>query len=127
LLAYLEIANAVVGDSMADLLLVEASLLYLNIDLIQLSKLYSDLPSVTIKAAVKDKSLFVPCEDEQKLVKPLEVQEFIDKVCGKYELGRAFVRPSGTEDILRLYAEAKTYEMTISLSNEIKDYLKKFE
>ena len=127
LLAYLQIANAVIGDAMANLLLVEASLLYLNIGLNQLSKVYSDLPSVTIKATVKDKTLFTPCEDEQRLVKPLEVQEFIDKACEKYELGRAFLRPSGTEDILRVYAEAKTSEMAIALSNEIKDYLKKFE
>eukprot|EP00826_Nyctotherus_ovalis_P047900 TRINITY_DN5583_c0_g1_i4.p2 TRINITY_DN5583_c0_g1~~TRINITY_DN5583_c0_g1_i4.p2 ORF type:complete len:113 (-),score=20.38 TRINITY_DN5583_c0_g1_i4:148-486(-) len=111
---------------MSNFLLVEAALLCLDMDLVGLSKLYFDLPSRTIKACVKDKSLFVPCEDEQRLVKPLEVQEFIDKACAKFELGRAFVRPSGTEDILRVYAEAKTPGMADALSNEIREYLKKF-
>ena len=54
------------------------------------------------------------------------MQEFIDKACAKYEMGRSFVRPSGTEDVLRVHAEAKTQEMADSLADEIKTYLKKF-
>jgi phosphoacetylglucosamine mutase len=39
----------------------------------------------------------------------------------KVELGKAFVRPSGTEDILRLYSEAKTIEEVESLAKAILD------
>lgn len=35
------------------------------------------------------------------------------------EEGKAFVRPSGTEDILRIYAEAKTLEEMETLGKEI--------
>ena len=37
----------------------------------------------------------------------------------KYELGRAFVRPSGTEDAVRIYAEAKTQEAADELAVEV--------
>lgn len=35
------------------------------------------------------------------------------------EEGKAFVRPSGTEDILRIYSEAKTEEEMEKLANWI--------
>ena len=35
------------------------------------------------------------------------------------EEGKAFVRPSGTEDILRLYAEAKTKDEVEKLAKNI--------
>ncbi len=126
LLAYLGLANPVVGDAMANLLLVEAALALLGMDVLQWAGLYTDLPSRTIKAPVKDKTLFKPTEDEQRIVAPIEVQQFIDEACKKYESGRSFVRPSGTEDVLRVHAEAKTQEMADFLATDVKEYLKKF-
>lgn len=43
---------------------------------------------------------------ERRLVSPRGVQEKIEEEVRKYEGGRAFVRPSGTEDCVRVYAEA---------------------
>ena len=126
LLSFLKIANPVIGDAITNFLLAEAALMYLGIDLITFSKFYTDLPSRTIKAPVKDKLQFIPNEDEQRLLKPVEVQEFIDNACSKNKFGRAFVRPSGTEDILRIYAEAETLDMADKLSEEIKDFLKRY-
>jgi len=126
LLAFLGLPNSVVGDAMANLLLVEASLSYLNMTVTQWIDLYKDLPYRTIKAPVKDKYSFKPNQDESRLVSPLDVQNFIDEACKKYEFGRAFVRPSGTEDILRVHAEAKTQENADKLAEEIKYYLKKY-
>ena len=34
------------------------------------------------------------------------LQSSIDEVVKDYELSRCFVRPSGTEDVVRIYAEA---------------------
>ena len=39
----------------------------------------------------------------------------------KVEEGKAFVRPSGTEDILRIYSEARTEQEMDSLANWIID------
>lgn len=37
---------------------------------------------------------------------PPGLQEAINDLVKKYKLSRAFVRPSGTEDVVRVYAEA---------------------
>ena len=62
------------------------------------------------KAVVSDRTKFKPNGDESRLIEPAALQEAIDKAISEVEEGKAFVRPSGTEDILRLYAEAKTLE-----------------
>ena len=40
----------------------------------------------------------------------MEVQNEIDEAVAQVQEGKAFVRPSGTEDILRLYAEASNLD-----------------
>ena len=37
----------------------------------------------------------------------------------KYPHGRCFIRPSGTEDVIRVYAEAATQEEANSLANAV--------
>ena len=43
------------------------------------------------------------------------------------ELARAFVRPSGTEDVVRIYAEARTQEqadqLATSIEREVADFV----
>jgi phosphoacetylglucosamine mutase len=60
------------------------------------------------KAVVSDRYKFKTTEDETRLVQPKELQDIIDKAVSEVKNGKAFVRPSGTEDILRLYCEAST-------------------
>ena len=36
------------------------------------------------------------------------MQSLLDAAMAKYPRGRCFVRPSGTEDVVRVYAEAET-------------------
>lgn len=45
---------------------------------------------------------------ERRAVSPAGLQEAIDGLVKKYRQARSFVRPSGTEDIVRVYAEADT-------------------
>lgn len=52
--------------------------------------------------------MFKTIWNESRLESPITLQQFIDSVTDKYPGSRAFVRPSGTEDVLRLYVEAKT-------------------
>ena len=40
-----------------------------------------------------------------------------------YNVGRSFVRPSGTEDILWIYAEGETLEKATQLANQVKDLI----
>ena len=71
------------------------------------------------KIKVSDRSKFTITEDESRLTHPLELQAEIDQAIQKVEDGKAFVRPSGTEDILRLYCEAKDLEQMTSMSQEL--------
>lgn len=72
------------------------------------SSLYVDLPSKMIKFPVPDKSAVVCNEDETRALEPAALQPLLDEAMAKIEFGRCFVRPSGTEDVVRVYAEAAT-------------------
>lgn len=45
---------------------------------------------------------------ERRAVTPAGLQEAIDDLVKRYQKARSFVRPSGTEDVVRVYAEADT-------------------
>ena len=62
---------------------------------------YLDLPNRLVKVLVKDRNAFKTEDAERKLVSPRGCQEKIDEEVRKYDGGRAFVRPSGTEDCVR--------------------------
>jgi phosphoacetylglucosamine mutase len=44
------------------------------------------------------------------------VQEAIDALVAPVDAGRAFVRPSGTENVVRVYAEATTADAADALA-----------
>ncbi len=47
------------------------------------------------------------------------MQDTIDEIVKLIPKGRSFVRPSGTEDVLRVYAEAQTLEDTLKISQKV--------
>ena len=77
------------------------------------------------KVKVADRKKFTITEDESKLTYPIQLQEEIDAAIAKVQDGKAFVRPSGTEDILRLYCEASTTDQMESLSAELLDIIER--
>lgn len=83
-------------------------------------KLYQDVPSRMLKCVVPDRSLIKTTNAEQQVSEPKALQDAIDCLVDKVELGRAFVRPSGTEDIVRIYAEASTQQAADQLAENIK-------
>lgn len=77
-------------------------------------------------------------DSETVLLKPEGIQEGIDKIIEKYKNSRAFVRfvslfetlnytiefrPSGTENILRVYAESQTLHDATAIADAIRDLL----
>lgn len=74
------------------------------------TKLYTDLPSRMLKVKVADRSIIVCNDNETECIEPSIVQPMLQTMMGTYPKGRTFVRPSGTEDIVRVYAEASTRE-----------------
>jgi len=98
--------NQTVGDALSDMLLVEVVLTHKAYSGAEWNSLYTDLPNRLVKVVVRDRSTFKTEDAERRLSSPPGLQARLDDLIGKYEGGRAFVRPSGTEDVVRVYAEA---------------------
>jgi len=125
-LKFLLLTNEAVGDALATLLMVEAFLKDSGKNTKEVNEIYSDLPSRMLKLAVKDRSQFkTHHEDETLLLQPEGLQDRIVEIFSKVEGSRAFVRPSGTEDVVRIYAEAPTQEDADKIADEINDMLAK--
>ncbi|KAL1748449.1 hypothetical protein HDZ31DRAFT_29658 [Schizophyllum fasciatum] len=106
LLSLTSLINQAVGDALSDMLLVEVVLAHKNYSGVEWDSLYSDLPNRLVKVVVGDRNAFQTEDAERRLVKPEGLQARIDELVHRYEGGRSFVRPSGTEDVVRVYAEA---------------------
>ncbi|VDN36560.1 unnamed protein product [Cylicostephanus goldi] len=74
--------------------------------------------------SVADRSKFKTTYEETTLLEPEGVQEQIDALVATHKGARAFVRPSGTENIVRVYAEAHTAEDAAALANDVANLIK---
>ncbi|XP_073288154.1 phosphoacetylglucosamine mutase-like [Primulina huaijiensis] len=119
LVATSKLINQAVGDALSGMLLVEAILLHWGWSIFRWNELYQDLSSRQIKVKVMDRTAVVTANEETVVVKPPGIQEAIDMETAKYPKGRCFIRPSGTEDVVRVYAEASTQEAADSLAHSV--------
>lgn len=103
-----DLINQTVGDALSDMLLVEVVLAHRGWSLEEWDAAYTDLPNRLAKVVVQDRNIFATTDAERKLTHPEGLQSKIDDLVSKYHSGRSFVRPSGTEDVVRVYAEAAT-------------------
>ena len=108
----IEVINQTVGDALSDMLLVEVALYHMSYSVETWDTLYSDLPNRLVKVKVEDRNAFVTEDAERRLVRPLGLQAKIDQLVQRTG-GRSFVRPSGTEDVVRVYAEAQETDEAI--------------
>ncbi|XP_073969742.1 phosphoglucomutase 3-like protein nst isoform X2 [Rhodnius prolixus] len=115
----IELINSTVGDAISDMLLVEVILQDRNWGLIEWQSLYKDFASRHLKVTVMDRSNIQTTDAERKCVFPEGLQEEIDKIVQKFNKARSFVRPSGTEDLVRVYSEAETQEEADKLAAEV--------
>merc|ERR1712196_407842 len=115
-----EIINETVGDAYSDFLAVEAALYASDMSAEDWLAEYDDLPQRQMKVAVKDRAVFETTNAGRTCVKPAGLQAKIDElVAGAGPSARSFVRPSGTEDVVRVYAEAATKEAMESLATKV--------
>ena len=108
LVSLTNLINQTVGDALSDLLLVEVVLAHRSYTAVEWDSSYIDLPNRLVKVVVKNRNEFTTEDAERRLVTPVGLQAKIDETVKKYEGGRSFVRASGTEDAVRVYAEAAT-------------------
>ena len=114
-----QLINQAVGDAISDSLIVEAILTLQDMSVKDWDAIYDDLPSRQTKLQVADRTVVIVTEDESQVIEPKSLQDAIDGLTAKYTSGRAFVRPSGTEDVVRVYAEADTVENADQLALEV--------
>ncbi|XP_053143094.1 phosphoacetylglucosamine mutase [Hemicordylus capensis] len=115
----IDLINQTVGDAISDMLLIEAILALKNFTIQQWDAMYTDLPNRQLKVKVADRRIIETTDEERRVVTPPKLQERIDELTKNYKLARAFVRPSGTEDAVRVYAEADTQENADELAHEV--------
>lgn len=102
-----KIINETVGDAFSDFLAVEAALYALDMAAEDWLATYDDFPNKLMKVSVADREAFETTNAERTCVKPVGLQDKIDELVKAAGAGaRSFVRPSGTEDVVRVYAEA---------------------
>ncbi|XP_047659790.1 phosphoacetylglucosamine mutase-like [Tachysurus fulvidraco] len=111
--------NQATGDAISDMLLIEAVLAIRGITVQDWDVIYSDLPNRQLKVKVADRRVIDTTDAERKAVTPAGLQDSIDALVKKYKQARAFVRPSGTEDVVRVYAEADTQESVDGLAHQV--------
>ena len=121
LLATAQLYNQAVGDATCDALFVEAVLAVKGWTVVEWDALYSDLPSRQTKVKVQDRTVVIPLPDETAVVEPVALKNAIEAAVQAVdaENGRAFARPSGTEDVVRVYAEASTVELADELAAKV--------
>ena len=117
--------NQAVGDALSDLFLVDAILYLKDLSCPDWNQIYRDLPSRQCKVKVIDRSVIHTNENETKTTQPKSLQPAIDAairaVATKNRASaspRAFVRPSGTENVVRVYAEASSQKEADALASE---------
>ena len=106
--ALTELINQTTGDALSDLLLVEVILAHKSSTPKECDLTYIDLPNRLVRIEVPDRNVFKAVDAERRLESPPGAQTQIDALVGKYKNGRSFARASGTEDAVRVYAEAAT-------------------
>ncbi|KAM9703711.1 phosphoacetylglucosamine mutase [Menidia menidia] len=115
----ISVINQTVGDAISDMLLIEAILAIKGMTVQQWDTIYTDLPNRQLKVKVADRRVIDTTDAERRAVSPSGLQDAIDSLVKKYRQARSFVRPSGTEDVVRVYAEADTQEGADALAHEV--------
>ncbi|RMD43184.1 hypothetical protein DV735_g1942, partial [Chaetothyriales sp. CBS 134920] len=124
--ATVDLVNQAVGDAISDMLFVEVVLASKQWTVENWRSTYEDLPNRLVRVEVPDRSVFTTTDAERRLVTPKGMQDKIDAAVAIYQNGRSFVRASGTEDAVRVYAEAQTKTECERLAAEVEKLVKDF-
>lgn len=124
--ALTDLINQTVGDAISDMLLVETILAHKSWTPREWDLTYTDLPNRLVRVEVRDRNIFKTTDAERKLTHPQGIQAQIDVLVAKYKDGRSFARPSGTEDAMRVYAEAATRSEADDLAAKVAAVVKQY-
>lgn len=125
ILALAKLVNQTVGDAFSDMLAVEAVLYLLNWSIEDWAAMYSDYPNRLMKVKIANRADIQVTNAERTCITPAGLQDKLNSLVATVANGRSFVRASGTEDVVRVYAEANTAEncdkLSIAVANLVFD------
>ncbi|OUC39675.1 hypothetical protein D917_04677, partial [Trichinella nativa] len=98
------------GDAMTNLLLAETILQHRDWNIEKWDEMFVDYPCRQLKIKVSNRFAVKTADCDRICVAPSGLWERITELGKKYSYSRAFIRPSGTEDVVRVYAEAGKQE-----------------
>lgn len=109
---YLYLFSQSTGDAMINFIAIELTLSLLNLTIQEWNNFYNCYSSsyINVKCSKATLPNFKPHpEHEMFLIHPETLQTEIDRIVFEIdkENGRCFIRPSGTEPLVRIYAEAQ--------------------
>ncbi|UYV60889.1 PGM3 [Cordylochernes scorpioides] len=123
LLAISRLINPTVGDAISDLLLTEAILYARDWSVEDWDNIYQPVPyhlsKVLVAGQVPDRYAISVNDTQTQCLAPAGLQDAINQAVAQVPNGRCFVRPSGTEDLVRVYAEALTKEQAVALATQV--------
>jgi phosphoacetylglucosamine mutase len=119
-----------IGDACGDILYALVALKSLNMTPNCVYNLFSPFQNTQIVIAVKDKSILIPDKTlaEERLLSPTGLQDHIDKAVFDWAQfnPRCFVRPSGTENVVRLFVESASEGANIDIIRRITESVIQF-
>ena len=132
--ATIQTINPAIGDAISSVLLIEGILrIKGNMPFAEWHAMYRDLPTKQTKVKVKDRTVIECFDSERKCSKPEGLQKRIDEILSSSVSSstddsskRAFVRPSGTEDIVRVYVEALDTETCEKICTKVEEAVVEF-
>lgn len=114
------VLNNYTGDAVSDILIVETILNRYDWDIRRWDQMYEDRPSCLIKVDVQNRELVQTTNAGRTCVRPFGLQEQIDKLVKEYGPdSRSFVRASGTENVVRVYAECSNQQDASNLAKVV--------
>lgn len=117
--------NNYTGDAISDLLIVESILRYYDWDVKQWDSLYADVANSLIKVEIPDRNVIETTNAGRTCIKPAGLQSVIDSIVTEYgQMARCFVRASGTENVVRIYAEAEDQQRADELARRVGEKVK---
>lgn len=124
--ALIDLINQAVGDAISDMLVAEVALAHRAWSPQDWMNTYIDLPNKLVKVIVPDRNAFKAVDAERKLEAPAGAQAKIDHLVNLTNRGRAFARASGTEDAVRVYAEAHSARDADRLANQVAEVVEAY-
>lgn len=126
-LRMLETNNKFTGDALSVLIIVEFILKFFGWTLEQWDALYEDRPNSLTSVRIPDRMAIKTANAGRTCVKPNGFQKVVDQLIGQHgDSARCFVRASGTEDLVRIYAEGRDQQSAKKLAADVEKELIRF-